>query len=153
MQDLANDLLNQLKTEPDPVRTLEARKALEAYFAALREARYADAAALYGGDSQVLAGWNPDLDPTNLTALFERGCTQNGLVCDLSIAGYVEEARLSPTDYRFTVELLSPDGAPFSRGPCCGADSQTNPPETSFNFTVREIDGVYKVLDLPLYVP
>ena len=153
MQDLALDILNQLKFAPDPMRTLAARKSLEAYFAAVRDGRYADAAALYGGDVQVLAGWNPDLEPGDLPALFERGCTTNGLVCNLSIAGYVEEARISPTDYRFTVELSNPDGSPFSRGPCCGADPQTNPPETRFDFTVREMNGEYKVLDLPVYVP
>ncbi len=153
MQNMAQDILNQLSFAPDPMRALAARKALEAYLIAVRESRYADAAALYGGDPQTLIDWNPDMDPNDLPVLFEKGCTQNGLVCNLSIARYVEETQVSPTDYRFSVELSNPDGSPFSRGPCCGADPQTNPPETRFDFTVREIDGEYKVLDLPVYVP
>jgi hypothetical protein len=75
------------------------------------------------------------------------------LVCNLSIAGYLEDARISPSEYRFTVELANPDGTPFSRGPCCGADPQTNPPETGFTFTLQEVDGGYRVLNLPVYVP
>jgi hypothetical protein len=153
MQDFAEEILNQMSFAPDPMRTLEARKALEAYFAALREGRYADAAALFEGETQLLAEWNPDVDPVNHPALFERGCTQNGLVCNLSIASYVEERRISPTDYQFTVELSNPDGSLFSRGPCCGGDPHKSSPETRFAFTVREINGEYQVLDLPVYVP
>jgi len=45
------------------------------------------------------------------------------------------------------------DGSPFELGPCCGADPATSPPQTEFVFTVEWQDGLFKVLELPVYLP
>lgn len=140
-----------LKIMPAKPRALDyARDALRAYFGALSAGRYADAAKLYGGEYEVLAGWNPDVAPTDEATLFERGCEQNGLQC-LRLKRIVSERALSPSEFAFTVEFLNADGALFTRGPCCGAT--TGKTTSQFAFTVKKAGGAYLVQDLPVYVP
>jgi hypothetical protein len=130
-----------------------ARQALEAYFSALSAGRYADAAALYGGDYQVLLDNNPTLDPNDHEGLFQNACQINGFVCNLAIRNYVSESQPSETEFVFTVEFQRADGEPFSLGPCCGADPTEMPPVTQFEFRVQAANGKYLVMDLPVYQP
>jgi len=129
------------------------RQALEAYFSALSAGRYADAAALYGGDYQVLVDNNPDLDSNDQEALFQNACQINGFVCHLAIKDYVSESQSSEAEFVFTVEFQTPDGELFSVGPCCGADPTELPPVTQFEYHVQVVNGKYLVMDLPVYQP
>src|SRR5574341_382782 len=126
-----------------------ARQALEAYFSALSAGRFADAAALYGGDYQVLVDNNPDLDPNDHEGLLKNACQINGFVCKLAIKDYVSESQPSETEFIFTVEFQTSDGELFSSGPCCGAAPTENPPVTQFEYHVQLVDGKYLVMDLP----
>ena len=135
------------------VPTQAARQALEAYFNALSAGRYGDAAALYGGDYQVLMDNNPAIDPNDHAALFQNACQINGFVCNLAIKSYVSESQPSEAEFVFTVEFQSADGKLFSLGPCCGADPTEMPPVTQFEFHVQVVNGNYKVMDLPVYQP
>jgi hypothetical protein len=136
-----------------PAPAQAARQALEAYFSALSVGHYTDAAALYGGDYQVLADNNPDLDPNDHAALFQNACQINGFVCNLAIKDYVSESQPSEAEFVFTVEFQTPDGALFSLGPCCGADPTEMPPATQFEYHVQVVDGKYLVMDLPVLQP
>jgi hypothetical protein len=115
--------------------------------------QYSSVVALYGGSYQVLQDNNPSIAATDYPALFTAGCSLNGFVCDLKIKNFVHETQLSETDFRFTVEMETPDGSLFVLGPCCGADPQDEPPWTQFDFLVKKVGGRFLVQDLPIFVP
>ncbi len=153
MNSLVADILAQALTQPDLQQIQSARQALLAYLDALKAGRYSEAVALYGGDYQGLRDMNPNLDPNDYSALFHNACTINGFVCHLKVRNFVWETQLGPSDFRFTLEFENPDGSLFSLGPCCGASPEEFPPQTQFDFWVKQDDGKFIVLTLPPYVP
>ncbi len=129
-----------------------AREALTSYFSLLHEGRYTEAIDYYGGDYEILRGWNPDADGDDYVTLFTLGCTANGLIC-LPVGNIVTEEQVSPTEFGFTVEFVNDDGTQFVRGPCCGATEEEMPPQSEFTYTVKKIDDKFLVQELPVYVP
>jgi hypothetical protein len=127
----------------------EAQSALLQFSQALNRGDYITGAKLYGGDTQILQDWNPDIQ-NDLPAWLERACTQNGLVCllprSLTYTGLDEDGNL-----QFLVEYNNPDGSLFRQGPCCG--EETGPVFTSFLVRAKKQDDLWLVLDLPPYVP
>jgi len=143
---------------PDPAA--EAARVLQGFLDRLSGGRteassYEWAAELYGGGYPTLVEINSEIDPADHAALLRNACEGNGHQClrlreALSTEAVVGENGLR--EFRFTVTLLAPDGAAFSRGPCCGEEA--GDPEAGFVFTVRQMeDGAFKVFDLPPYVP
>lgn len=150
-------LLAACRSSPEPTPSIStelesAREALTSYFSLLRAGLYSEATQYYGGDYEVLRGWNPDIEPDDYIKLFERGCTANGLMC-LQVGKIVDQEQLSPTEFRFVVQFVNDDGTPFVLGPCCGATEEEMPPQTEFTFTVTRVDNRFLVEDLPVYVP
>ncbi len=135
--------------QADPSALEAAENALREFFAVLYAGDYVRGSELYGGDTQILQDWNPDIQ-NDLPAWLERGCNQNGLVCllprSLTYTGPDADGAL-----QFMIEFSNPDGTLFQRGPCCG--EETGPIETSFLYRVMQQDGVWLALDLPPYVP
>jgi len=150
---LSTQLSSRLSTPQDDVRIQAALATLKAYFTALTTSNYKETAKLYGGSYDLLAEMNPDLRSDDLNGLWQAYCNRNGGVCNLSIRQVVHKNQISPDTFRFTVELQDPDGSPFQRGPCCGGDPTSNPPESQFEFTVKQQGERYLVMDLPVYVP
>jgi len=138
----------QANWNPPPEKA-DAEKALRDYFNALNKGDYILGAKFYGGDMELLQTWNPDIKD-DLPALFERACTQNGLVCmaprSLTYRGADQDG-----NYQFIVEFTSPDGALFVQGPCCGEESGVT--FSRFVFRVKKTESGFAVLDLPPYVP
>jgi hypothetical protein len=128
-----------------------AREALTSYFSLLQGGHYTEAIHYYGGDYEILRGWNPDVAGDDYATLFERGCTANGLMC-LQMGKVVDEEQVSPSEFRFVVEFVNEDGTPFVLGPCCGATEEEMPPRTEFTFRVTKVDNRFLVQDLPVYV-
>ncbi len=127
--------------QPTPMPDWQrASEALTTYFSLLNQGKYNEAAGYYGGSYETLAGWNPDLNPENYAQLFGRGCTINGLVClaahDASLVQSVEN------EFKFWVTFANSDGSIFSH-PASG--------QTEFEYTVVLIDGLYRVMELPVY--
>jgi hypothetical protein len=129
-----------------------ARDALLSFFALLHEQRYAEAAALYGGDYDVLRGWNPELPPDDTVALWAAGCGRNGLEC-MRVAEVVDQERPAPGEYRLTLRFIGRDGSQFVMGPCCGETEETMPSIRDFPFRVHQHGDRYLVQDLPIYLP
>ncbi len=133
-------------------RTESARGQLILFFNYLSTGAYTQAADLFGGDYQPLRDFNPDIDPADLSTLWQIGCQHNGLQCLP-----VRSAVLNKADggvYTFTVEFMRPDGSTFILGPCCGATSTEMPPISRFEIRVQEVSpGNYLVIDLPPYMP
>jgi hypothetical protein len=115
------------------------------YFGTLRLDN-AEAAALYGGNYQVLEGYNPDLDPNDRAALFQNACQINGFVCNLAVKNYVSESQPSETEFVFVIEFQTEDGELFSLGPCCGADPTESLPMTQFEYHVQNVNGKYVMI-------
>ena len=141
--------------QPAPAHSPEleqATAALQSYFQSLSEGRYADAVDLYGGTYEPLTGYNPDINPQAYARLFELGCAANGLQC-LQVNEILQSERLDDDTYQFLVTFTGRDGQVFVLGPCCGADETQMPPVSQFTFTVKRVDGRFKVMDLSVYVP
>lgn len=128
-----------------------AQEALVDYFAALHQGQYSQAVDLYGGSYENLIAMNPQIAPDDFAALWESGCTLNGLQCLPVRSATLKEQ--GDNTFVFTVEFNNPDGSRFVLGPCCGASATEMPPVEQFTYQVVKKDGKYLVLDLPVYVP
>lgn len=130
----------------------QAQEALGSFFTELSSGRYEAATRWYGGSYEILVGYNPEVDPENFSALWQQGCQINGLHC-LPLRTVTFNERTSKGEYIFTVEFNTPDGALFVLDACCG-EEPTTPPQFQFEYrVVKGGDGVFRVLDLPVYVP
>jgi hypothetical protein len=127
------------------------RMILMEFFSALDDGRYSQAAEYYGGSYQVLREMNPDLGAESYAALWERGCTVNGLQC-LPILSATFKDRVDNM-FIYTVEFKAIDGGRFVLGPCCGADPASAPPVYRFEYRVVLDGGKYRVIDLPPLLP
>lgn len=134
------------QTKPD---LADAEQALLEYFRALNSGDFAKGAQLYGGPTDLLKTWNPDIK-NDLPAWLERGCKQNGLMCLLP-----RSIRYKGSDvrggYQFLVEFNLANGRLFTQGPCCGEPA--GPGESEFVFSVFAHGSAWQVMDLPPYVP
>jgi hypothetical protein len=146
--DLSTD---QILEEP-PKEIASAITALENFFTALSEGRYEDAVGYYGGSYEVLIDMNPNIDQENRSTLLEAACTHNGFVC-LPALRTTLLSQSGAEAFEFLV-IFNQNGAPFERGPCCGASLEEMPPQMEFSYLVqRDQEGVWRVMDLPVYVP
>jgi len=153
ISEIASEIVLQTNQITDPAELEKAKSVLESYFKALQSKKYMEAASMYSGDYEILVNNNPDVNASDYTALFEKACTLNGFVCDITIKNIVHVVQLGEGEFRFTVEFQNSDGTLFILEPCCGSDISEFPPLTQFDFVVKNIDGAYKVMDLPVYVP
>jgi uncharacterized protein len=130
----------------------EQHQVLSAFFNRLAAGQYAAAATLYGGSYETLVGFNPDINPVDVAALWRHGCEMNGLQCLLvRIASFNEQTAVGETI--FTVQFSNPDGSLFVREACWG-EEPTLPPAFEFEYrVVQGDDGQFRVLDMPVYVP
>ncbi len=138
-------------TPPDATDLELARQTLLAFFALLHEGRYAEAAPLYGGPYDVIRDHNPDISQDDYAALWQAVCTRQTLC--LSVARIVEEKPVAPDEFEFVIEFIWRDGTLFKFGPCCGASEAEMPPVWQFPYTVKKIDGQYRVMRGPVYLP
>jgi len=129
-----------------------AHAALLAFMTLLNEKNHSEAVPLYGGDYEQLQGWNPDIDPSDHAALWQRACDQNGLQC-LEVRSATLQHQETDS-YVFQVEFSNPDGSLFVLGPCCGANETEMPPVSQFEYTVtKNAEGLFVVFNMPPYVP
>jgi len=126
-----------------------ARETLVSFFALLSEKRYAEAAELYGGDFSE----NPyERQPGESDAAFwQRVCTANTLCMPVLLIA--NEEKLSEEEYLFYIEFLWRDGTRFELGACCGASPAQFPGAWQFAYQVKKVDGQWKVMREPLFVP
>jgi hypothetical protein len=134
---------------PDAERE-SARDALVAFLSALHSKDFALAATQYGGDTEALEDWEPDIQ-LDLPHLLERGCTRYGLQC-MPVRAILYRGPDARGGYQFLVEFTAPDGSLFHQGPCCGDESE-GPFPASFIFSVLKPDENWLVMNLPPYMP
>ena len=131
-----------------------ARQALLDYFTALNQGNYLQAVELYGGSYELLQGYNPEIPAQAHAQLLQAACRYNGFMCFLPVREIVAQEQAAVNEFRFAVEFQNEDGTPFELGPCCGADPDSQPPVSQFEYPVvfSEQAG-YRVMELPVYVP
>lgn len=130
----------------------QAEQVLLTYFDELASGEYAAAAARFGGDPTLMRDSNPDIDATDLAALFEAACTRQ-LKC-LPVRSIVGVKQSGTDSFDFRIEFSNQDGSLFVLGPCCGATETEMPPVSEFDCSVsKSRDSGFQVLCLPVYVP
>lgn len=135
-----------------PSTTDEAQEVLIRFFDLLNAKQYDEADLLYGGGYDQLQVFNPSSDPADHGALWSWSCEFAGLQCLKVRAATFKN--LQGGTVVFQVEFSNPDGSLFVLGPCCGANETEMPPVSQFEYRVtRGSDGIFKVMDLPPYVP
>ncbi len=128
-----------------------ARHTLLAFFTLLHDGRYTEAVPLFAGDYETIRIQNPDTPPNDFAALWQASCTHQ-TPC-LLVSRIVEENLISQGEYGFVVEFVRLDGTLFKLGPCCGETETDMPPVWQFPYTVKKIDGMFKVMEGPVYMP
>jgi hypothetical protein len=129
----------------------KAQGVLTHYLSLLHKGKYVEAAKLYGGEYEVLAEWNPTIDPNDHAKLLELGCTINGLQClPIKTIGAREDS--VPGTFEFYVRFENPDGSVFVLE---SSDASTTGQlfETDIKFTVMKRGDDFVVRELPIYVP
>jgi len=130
----------------------QAHQALKAFFERLAGGEYEAAVALYDGSYETLVSFNPDLSPNDQAALWQSGCQVNGLQCRTVRNALFKEISITG-EYIFTTEFNAHDGSLFVLDACCG-ENPTTPPQSQFEYRVVEgMDGQFRVVDLPVYIP
>jgi hypothetical protein len=128
-----------------------ARYTLLTFFTLLHDGRYSEAMLLYGGDYDTMRERNPEIPPEDYAALWQAACTRQS-PC-LLVANVVDEKSIAQDEFEFVVEFVWIDGTLFRLGPCCGATEAEIPPVWQFPYTVKKVDGMFKVMEEPVYVP
>jgi hypothetical protein len=145
------DTLLVLTEEPPLVS--KARTALREFYALLNQAKYDQAAELYGGSQELLLGYNPFLDEKDTAELLQAACEFNGFMCLELLSASLSEVR-NQFELVFEVEFANSDGSLFVLGPCCGENEETMSSKSSFTVHVHcSSEDSCLVIDLPPYVP
>lgn len=130
----------------------QAKSTLMDFHTALIAGEYQKASFLYGGSYEILQDMNPGQDPDDFPALWQSACTMNGFQC-LMVKRVDLTEQINGDEFRFTIEYQNADGSTFQLGPCCGESEIDSPRITRFTVKVTRINGQFKVMDLPPYVP
>ena len=121
------------------------------FFTLLHDGHYAEAVPLYGGDYDTMRVQNPDIPADDYVDLWQAACTRQTLC--LLVSRIVEEKVIAPDEFELVVEFVWLDGTLFKLGPCCGATEAEMPPVWQFPYTIKKIDGQFKVMQGPVYMP
>lgn len=152
LQAFASEQALYALAEPSAAELAAADQALKDYFTSLNQGNYAAAARLFGGSYATLTYMNPEINPADYPALWEAGCTRNGLVC-MKLRDIITRKVINHERVVYTVEFSTQEGELFVLGPCCGASETEMPPRSIFEYTVRLVDSKPLVMELPVYVP
>lgn len=124
-----------------------ARHTLLRFFTYLHDGRYAEAAPLWGGNYQDMPILTESEDPARA---WENNC---GVLMCMLVSAVVEETKVAPGEFVFVIEFVTDEGLLFRRGACCGASEAEMPTTWQWPYTVKKVDGKFKVMGMPPYVP
>lgn len=132
--------------------TIVAQDTLISFFNNLNEGKFTEALDYFTTDEKTweeLDIYNPDKE-TDHADIIENYC-QATLTC--LPASIVRSTKVNDNEYNYQIQFRKEDGNIFVLGPCCGATEEEMPPKDTFDFTVKKIDGTFKVITPPLYIP
>lgn len=121
---------NPVPNTPDEV--------LRQYFVSIENQEYHIAAELYGGDYEMLRSNNPEVAPDDYQTLLKRYMELHGGTV-VKIDKILKKTNVSEDEYVYELTFLSSDNKPFRNG-------------LHYTYTVKKINGQFKVLELPPYL-
>ncbi|MCL4374812.1 hypothetical protein M1523_03035 [Patescibacteria group bacterium] len=122
----------------------QAKTVLESFFTLANKGDYEKAANLLGWDNMETADLNQWPGPTYAKTL-ENYCKAVGTCLKIKNAA---GEKISDDKYRFAVSFQNNDGSDFVINPPSG---MAGVPTTTFIFTVKKINGVFKLLTPPIF--
>jgi hypothetical protein len=139
---------------------VKAKETLINFFSFLHAKHFREAVSLFApapsaecgsplGSWDWLEAFSPHEDRGDKSKVLEHYCNGAGTCLNASVLNI---EKIGNSKYRLRVRFFRDDGSIFSLGACCGEQTD-RPPSTSFVFCVEEIDGIYKVRTVPVYVP
>lgn len=144
-------LVGCAKQQPSD-EAMEAEKTLTIFFDAVSQKKFNQALGLFTEDKETRESiniYNPDGE-TEHTDIIENYCEAT-LTCLPAVI--IGTKKISDEEYVFSTQFKKDDGTIFVFGPCCGATEEEMPPRDIFDYTVKKIDGKFKVTTPPIYVP
>ena len=142
--------ITSIKSEP-----AKAEEALVSFFMHLNNQDFEKALVLFelnGSTSswEWLENFSLPEDRNDKAKVLQRYCEATGTCLQAEVIEIKKEAADS---YNLLVQFQKTDGNTFVLGPCCGASEEEMPPQDKFEFKVKKIDGEFKVITAPIYVP
>lgn len=127
------------------------KETLISFFDNLKNGEFEKALAIFELDDwQVIDTFSPPEERDNKAKVLENYCKAVGTCLKANV---LEIKKEKSGEYNLVVQFEREDGSIFVLGPCCGETEETMPPQDKFDFKVKKIDGVFKVLTPPVYVP
>jgi len=65
----------------------------------------------------------------------------------------LEVEEVEKNKYMLTVRFIQDDGEIFVLGPCCAATVEDMPPTKRFKYFVNKVNGQFKVITIPQFIP
>lgn len=116
---------------------------LKQYVNAITDRDYATMVELYGGDYDWLQMFAPESDRQDKEKIFEN-YIQNVMPEKISLNEIKEKKEISEDEFAFVITFKDEDGALYE---VRTVDSSN----TEFTYTVKRVDGVFKVMEPPPY--
>jgi hypothetical protein len=127
----------------------QARNALLTFFSGLSTQNYEEAASYYGGEKIEYAR---EMMPNESLAEYWEYVCSTVLQC-LPVAEITHTEQVSDDEFIFDVVFVQPDGGRFEMGACCGSDPAASPPVWQFVYSVKKINGMWKMMRGPIFTP
>jgi hypothetical protein len=121
--------------------------ALVSFFDALSTGQFENAVEFFDFEGHGEWVYSSSDDPAQI---LEDYCAATGTCLRAEVLATNE---VNGDEYTLTVQFFNSDGSIYIAGPCCGATEEEMPSQDTFEFTVKKIDGVFKVTTAPLYRP
>lgn len=119
---------------PDDPETL-----VQAYFNSLYDENYEKVATYYGGTYEELQGYHPQMNGNDHAALFEAYIEiTGGQLVNIESIIKINEIRTNE-EYSFELTFIDKKGTSFREG-------------MVYTYSVKKVDGQYKVMELPPYL-
>jgi len=113
-------------------------KVLKEYFELLAKEDYEAAISYYGGSYEELEGYAPNVDPKDKPALYKNYVQVTGGAL-VRLDEIIKKEEVNSGHYNYVVSFETPDGEIFRNG-------------QQYEYTVKKIDGRFKVMELIPYV-
>jgi hypothetical protein len=126
------------------------RAALLTFFSSLYLGDYEAAASLYGGDFNELDGYDPREAEEDLAVYWDHTCDQH--LC-LPVAEITASTIVSEDELLLEAVFMWDDGRRLEIGACCGGNPAEFPPVWRFRYPVMLVQGQWKVMRGPLFIP
>lgn len=136
-----------------PIQSVTAETTLITFFDHLNENQFEKAVTLFSADEsdwETLNTYSADEEKKDKAKVLETFCNATQTCLKLEV---LSTTKNSEDDYTFTVQFKEKDGSIMKYGPFNGVENDPTPPQTKFEYNVKKVGDLYKVITSPLYRP